>query len=165
MGAYGNTMEASQSPAAQAAVDNDGGATNIFGNSAQLRGNLLSTGGASTVIGFFWGTNDGSNVRSNWQQAIAAPQGSNWSAGPYSYDVTALQETTTYFYVFYATNSFGEAWALPATNFTTPLVDGDTDGIDDEWEFDNFGSSSNIDGTGDFDADGLTDYDEFIAGT
>ncbi len=42
--------------------------------------------------------------------------------------------------------------------------DADGDGMDDDWEFLNFGDTS-LDGTGDADGDSLTDRQEFVAGT
>src|SRR5690606_4086054 len=42
--------------------------------------------------------------------------------------------------------------------------DSDGDGMDDQWELDNFGTLDR-DGTGDFDGDGISDLDEFLAGT
>lgn len=42
--------------------------------------------------------------------------------------------------------------------------DSDGDGMDDQWELDNFGTLDR-DGTGDFDGDGISDLDEFTAGT
>jgi hypothetical protein len=43
-------------------------------------------------------------------------------------------------------------------------VDSDGDGMDDDWEMAYFGTLSR-DGTGDFDGDGQTDLQEFLAGT
>jgi len=45
-----------------------------------------------------------------------------------------------------------------------PENDTDGDGLDDQWEIDNFGDLSR-DGTGDFDGDGITDLQEFLDGT
>jgi hypothetical protein len=46
-----------------------------------------------------------------------------------------------------------------------PSTDSDNDGLPDNWERDNFGGLTTSDGTQDFDADGFTDGDEFVAGT
>jgi hypothetical protein len=50
--------------------------------------------------------------------------------------------------------------------FTTRIMVGDSDhdGMDDDWEMTYFGNLSH-DGTADTDGDGLTDYQEFLAGT
>jgi hypothetical protein len=44
------------------------------------------------------------------------------------------------------------------------VTDSDGDGMDDAWEFHYFGSLTR-DGTGDFDGDGVSDLNEFLAGT
>ena len=43
-------------------------------------------------------------------------------------------------------------------------IDSDHDGMDDDWEMAYFGTLAR-DGTGDFDGDGMTDLQEFLAGT
>lgn len=46
----------------------------------------------------------------------------------------------------------------------TAFVDSDSDGMDDTWETSNFGNTSR-NGTADFDGDGMSDLQEFMAGT
>ncbi len=48
--------------------------------------------------------------------------------------------------------------------FTATMTDGDTDGMPDSWEIANFGNTGQSP-TGDFDGDGLTNYQEYRAGT
>lgn len=56
----------------------------------------------------------------------------------------------------------------PAGNMTgntdTVFTDSDNDGMDDSWELLHF-ETRDRDGTGDFDLDGLSDLEEFLAGT
>ena len=47
----------------------------------------------------------------------------------------------------------------------TANPDSDNDGMDDAWEILHFGSKEARDGTGDFDNDGFSDLNEFLAGT
>ena len=44
------------------------------------------------------------------------------------------------------------------------ITDSDNDGMEDQWELDSF-ETLGRDGSGDFDDDGLTDLDEYLAGT
>jgi Tol biopolymer transport system component len=54
---------------------------------------------------------------------------------------------------------------LLALNLSAPVItDSDGDGMDDQWELDNFGTLAR-DGTGDYDGDGATDLFEFRTGT
>ena len=56
-------------------------------------------------------------------------------------------------------NSTGDIFVLQLTT-----KDSDSDGLDDDWEMTYFGNLSR-DGTGDFDGDGVSDLEEFKAGT
>src|SRR5207302_6971493 len=47
---------------------------------------------------------------------------------------------------------------------SSPITDSDGDGMDDSWELQYFGTLTR-DGTGDFDGDGVSDLNEFLAGT
>ncbi len=47
---------------------------------------------------------------------------------------------------------------------TIGFIDSDNDGMDDDWEMANFGTLAR-DGTADYDLDGMTDLQEFLAGT
>ncbi|MFP6898992.1 MAG: hypothetical protein VCA38_20565 [Roseibacillus sp.] len=63
-------------------------------------------------------------------------------------------------------NAGGETAFLNAVTFLTgpPIADSDGDGMDDQWEIDNFGDLSR-DGLGDEDNDGATDKQEHDAGS
>ena len=96
-------------------VDNAGGATNVTLNSAWLNGTLISTGNAPATVFVYWGTNDGGQTVSSWANT-------NLFAGypvpgPLTTNLTGLSSNTTYFYSFYATNSFGTNWASPSSAF------------------------------------------------
>jgi Tol biopolymer transport system component len=57
-------------------------------------------------------------------------------------------------------NYFDDVFAVNVV----PFVDSDGDGMDDGWELSYFGTLAR-DGSGDFDGDGVSDLDEFLAGT
>ena len=59
---------------------------------------------------------------------------------------------------------FGDYPAVSGTFTIAPVTDGDGDGMDDAWEVATFGDASH-DSTTDADADGATDYEEFMNGT
>jgi len=61
--------------------------------------------------------------------------------------------------------SDGELSASKVTTITiSSQTDTDNDGISDEWEIEYFGSLDR-DGTGDFDGDGISDFEEYLKGT
>jgi hypothetical protein len=84
--------------------------------SADMVGYLSSTGAFPTTVFCFWGTNDGAMVKANWMT------NSNLAVrdvGYHTNSVSGLSPTTRYHYRFYASNSWGDAWAPSSTNFTT----------------------------------------------
>jgi len=67
--------------------------------------------------------------------------------------------------LFIATNTiYHDAADLSRLDFQTLPDDLDGDGMPDTWEADNFGTLLR-DGAGDFDGDGFSDLDEYLAGT
>jgi len=53
----------------------------------------------------------------------------------------------------------------PELAIQPPLIDEDDDGLPDPWELKIFGSIKESDGSGDHDGDGMSDHDEWLAGT
>lgn len=93
-------------------------ATNVQSSTAALGGQVLSTGGISTSVYLYYGTNDGRNDPTAWAQMIPlGPQ-----SGAFSQAVT-LDPATTYYFTAEASNAVGVAWATPAT-FTTLAAPG-----------------------------------------
>ncbi len=61
--------------------------------------------------------------------------------------------------------SLSNAVALVQTDAILPGADADHDGIPDAWELANFGNLITANAAGDYDGDGLSDLNEYIAGT
>ncbi|OGV62741.1 MAG: hypothetical protein A2498_02745 [Lentisphaerae bacterium RIFOXYC12_FULL_60_16] len=92
-------------------------ATNVNATSANMNGNLVSTGLASTVVRVFWGTSDAGQVRSGWTTTNSFPGCP--AVGLMTTNISTLVANTLYYYRYYATNSVGEWWADPASVLIT----------------------------------------------
>jgi hypothetical protein len=75
----------------------------------------------------------------------------------------AVGQAGTYHISFVASDGLLEHVRTPIISICT-ADDSDCDGMNDQWELDNFGSLDR-DGTGDYDGDGISDLDEFLNGT
>ncbi|TFH17976.1 MAG: DUF2341 domain-containing protein [Lentisphaerales bacterium] len=97
-------------------------ASGITDVAATLNGNLVSTGGAPTEVYILWGVSDMGMSFGFWEHTnnlgILPP-------GPFGYGITNLIPETPYYYVCYATNAYGGAWAPGTTNFMTFADPGD----------------------------------------
>ncbi len=76
----------------------------------------------------------------------------------------AINLTTGHLYVAGTSFPQGRADIYTTDYLATTSVDSDSDGLPDSWEMAHFGNL-NRDGTSDADSDGLTDLDEYTAGT
>ncbi len=102
--------------AAEPAIDNATGASDVLSISAVLNGTLTATGGAPTQVSVYWGETDGNTTFANWGRTNDL--GVN-PVGPLSLEVSYLWPNRIYYYRFYATNPDGEAWASATTKFQT----------------------------------------------
>jgi len=83
---------------------------------ATLNGSLSATGLATTAVSVYYGTTDKGQTTAGWDNVVnLGSLGTNAIATP----VTGLSPTTTYYYRYYATNSYGVSWGSPAIQFTT----------------------------------------------
>jgi len=96
-------------------------ATDIGVTTAVLNGYLTWTGMAETAVWVYWGTNDGENVKGDWDtfEALGVCTNDVPPARNYSMHRTNLAADTTYYYRYYATNDYGDGWAAPSESFTT----------------------------------------------
>lgn len=97
-------------------ISNDGGASNILATSADLNGNLTSTGTAATAVYVYWGTNDAGTVKGEW---VNTNYFGVRNLGLLTTNITGLIANNTYYYRSYATNAAGEDWADSSAIFTT----------------------------------------------
>jgi hypothetical protein len=73
----------------------------------------------TTEVWLYWGTTDGMDTNSNWANTNSFGV---MGAGALSTNIGNLSPNTTYYYRYYASNSFGASWATPSSNFTTLIA-------------------------------------------
>ncbi|MEI6970948.1 MAG: LamG domain-containing protein [bacterium] len=98
-------------------------ATNILKGSAWLDGSLVITGGAPTTVRVYWGSSDAYPSHSGW---LGTNDFGVSAAGLLTCKAHGLAAGQTYYFRYYATNSYGESWGSVAS-FTTAA--GTPDGI------------------------------------
>jgi hypothetical protein len=137
-------------------------ATDVLATMAELNAGL-SAGDSVFHIWAFWGQSNGVTNAAAWAE--------HGYVGVYTDGVFAvthvadgLDDDTTYYYTFMASNAVDAMWATSSLSFRTEVGDADGDGLLDEWEMTHF-DDMDEDGTGDADGDGSTDLGEFVAGT
>jgi hypothetical protein len=89
-------------------------AVNITATSADLRGNLTSTGTSDTAVWVYWGGSDCGTNGGATKWAYTNGFGSGLTNGIYTTNTsysTTLGEGTTYYFNFYAQNASGGVWA------------------------------------------------------
>jgi autotransporter-associated beta strand protein len=99
-------------------------ATNVLNTTADLIGNLTSTGSSPTTVWAFWDNTD-HTTNKTW------PNSTNFVASRLGYITNSIAELTpnqTNYFTYYTSNTEGEVWAQPSLSFKTwgPLsVDND----------------------------------------
>lgn len=90
-------------------------ATNIGFIEADINGSVTSTGGEVPNVILYFGDNDGGTNPGSWDDSV------NIGAqnGPFTTDLFALANGTTYFFRAFAQNSGGATWAPSTASFTT----------------------------------------------
>ncbi len=90
-------------------------ATQVLATSATLNGQVLSTGGQTTSVTIYYGTNNGGTNFTAWSNSV--PLGIK--SGLFSTVAAGLSTNRTYFFTAVATNASGLSWATPVQSFTT----------------------------------------------
>jgi formylglycine-generating enzyme required for sulfatase activity len=103
-------------------INNTNGASNVQATSATLNGTLTSAGGAGTLVYVYWGPTDGTNNASAWANSTFLGTNSAVCPVQYASDVSGLDANRTYYYRYFATNSYGGSWAGVSACFTTALA-------------------------------------------
>jgi hypothetical protein len=96
-------------------INNSGCTNSVTMSTAYIDGYLSSTGGAPTTVFVYWGVTDGGTNKLSWANPIDFGV---TNIGSLSTNVTGLSYGTTYYYRYYASNSFGESWAPSSTAFS-----------------------------------------------
>lgn len=97
-------------------VTNSTGESNVTATAARLNGGLTDDGGATTTVKVYWGDNDGGTTAGNWDNNYSL---GTQAEGTFYHDVSSLSSGTTYYYRYYASNSYGGAWASSTESFLT----------------------------------------------
>lgn len=99
-----------------AAAISNSGADTIQGDSARLNGVLSLTNVAPTRVFALWGT---SNAGTSWSGWSHTNDLGDCGTGAVSVTVSGLAQTSTYYYICFATNEAGAVCASAPTSFTT----------------------------------------------
>lgn len=136
----------------------------IDGVSAEIRGNLLYSGNdepAEVIIA--WGTTDGGDDLAAWEHNEAA---GTLGTGAFNHLLAGLLPGQLLHYRIFAQSSQGTVSSHLSSSFDTrSLIDLDGDGMADAWETACFGGPHASAALDDWDHDGFTNLDEYVAGT
>jgi len=95
-------------------------ATNISDASATLNGKINSTGGENPNVTIYWGTTDGGQNSSSWQNSFTPDSPSQpQSATSFNGNISGLDPGTKYYFSAKAKNSAGTSWPNSSLSFTT----------------------------------------------
>jgi uncharacterized repeat protein (TIGR03806 family) len=90
-------------------------ASSITFTSANLNGQLLSSGGQFPTVKIYYGATDGGTNPTAWAGSVSL----GLQAGSFAAAVSNLAINTTYYFTAAASNSAGTAWAAPSRSFAT----------------------------------------------
>jgi hypothetical protein len=90
-------------------------ASSITTTSANLAGQIVSTGGDAPNVTLFYGPTDGGTSSAGWSNSLVL----GLQAGVFGQTVTGLTSNKTYNFTSRAVNAAGTTWAQPALSFST----------------------------------------------
>ena len=93
-------------------------ASNVTATSATMNGTIEDSGNDAPYIIVYWGTADGGQNPTGWQNAFLLPK----QEGDFSIDISDLQGGTNYYYRAVATNAAGTAWSAESRSFQTSEI-------------------------------------------
>jgi autotransporter-associated beta strand protein len=102
-------------PVPYVAVITNLAATGVQGNSAIINGKVISIGSQTPIVTLYYGLVDGGTSAGAWANSIYLGQ----QGGSYSYTISGLATSKTYYFTAAATNNSGLAWASPSLSFAT----------------------------------------------
>ncbi|MEM7394020.1 MAG: DUF11 domain-containing protein, partial [Verrucomicrobiota bacterium] len=85
---------------------------------ATLNGEMIQDGNTPTLVRVFWGPVDGGTVPGLWSHVETFPGFPG--VGLIATNLTGLAPDSTYYYRYYASNTWGTSWAASSVDFTTP---------------------------------------------
>ena len=93
-------------------------ASAIEPTTATLNGRVVTNGGYSPTVTFYYGTTDGGTNAGSWASNVTV----GLETGTFSLPIAGLSPSTTYYYSANAVNYAGTSWASPSQTFTTAGV-------------------------------------------
>ncbi|MDA7882345.1 lamin tail domain-containing protein, partial [Akkermansiaceae bacterium] len=114
--AAGSASFTTETPQAPGVVNDS--ANGITGSSANLRGEITSTGFEAPTVTIYYGDTDEGTVPGAWDASVNL----GVQDGSFSFFLTGLDPLTDYYYRAVATNSAGTAWSGTTESFTTTEI-------------------------------------------
>ena len=102
----------------------NGGGTIVAAGLSQVTGTLLSTGASPTTVYLYWGTVDGTTNPASWLASGGVVNLGQVTLGTtFTNRLRGLNDATTYYYNYMASNSATVAWGATGVSpsFSTPL--------------------------------------------
>jgi uncharacterized repeat protein (TIGR03806 family) len=90
-------------------------ASQVLSTSANLNGQIISSGVSTPSVTLYYGTSDGGTNAVAWSNNVSLGP----TTGSFGVPVSGLATNTVYYFTAFASNSAGGVWATPSKTFTT----------------------------------------------